>query len=322
MSSILRLYYTGAEKAFESQVKPSLSLGGYFSSSMIPNDYLGNLFGDITKTTIERDTGEYIGVVLKNETGLNVEDVLITYEYGDEPQGKMEISAITPNIDSCGDPFMESIPNRYSSPLSAAFSEANVAKAKVKMQITQGANDGDVIDVFADSILIATTAPFVGTVGIEAVIDAIVEALSGDATYTAEKSTEEVITTEIVNNHGAPAQRRTISYVYSVIISRNDFGVNTELMELQNSSTDITPPQNMSGGADNTVNIGNIEIDEYIAIWFKRTMTDRAKEIAAGKGDASCESLVADFVSEDQNKIPTEEEICLMIDWTEIPAVP
>ena len=73
----MRLYYTTTAKQDSPQQKPSQSLGGYKSSSPVPNSALGNLFSDLSLLTLEKNLPEYLGLVLKNERDNSVSNIKI-----------------------------------------------------------------------------------------------------------------------------------------------------------------------------------------------------------------------------------------------------
>ena len=311
----LKLYYTGVQESQAPQTNPLLSLGGYFSSRPVPNDTFSNLFGEISKLTLERNSPEYIGIAMKNETGGDVTDIMIGYEYDELAQATWEVAAVMPAIDDCSDPFMERIPSRFSRPLTGTFVEANKAHAFAEIELTQGANAGDEVEIYADGGLLATTVPFAQTVGVEFVVDAIVAAMVGDPTYLVEKKIVNKVIVQSVENNGVVSNERVVVPMFFVVFTRYDFTSATNLIELQINSIDIAPPQNLAGGVDNTQNLGPLLADQYLAIWFKRSLNDRALEIAKGEGDASCEELYANFGNEDQI-LPTVESVDITIEWT------
>ena len=63
----MRLFYTGATEYLEPQNSPRLSIGGFVSSSPLPNDILNGIFGSISDYKAVNGLKEVRGVVLKNE---------------------------------------------------------------------------------------------------------------------------------------------------------------------------------------------------------------------------------------------------------------
>jgi hypothetical protein len=122
----MKLYYTSVTAQDAVQADPRLSLGGYKAISPVPNDAFDNLFGEISQYLLSKDVeDEYIGLVLKNETGEVVENLWLWFEYLTDSYSKYLISAVDLVADTAGVLKMEHIPTRNSKPLYSDFYEAN-----------------------------------------------------------------------------------------------------------------------------------------------------------------------------------------------------
>ena len=64
---MLRFYYTVSSGYNSPQSKVSDSLGGYKSSTLVPNDVFGNLFDEISLNLASNPHSQYVALVLKNE---------------------------------------------------------------------------------------------------------------------------------------------------------------------------------------------------------------------------------------------------------------
>jgi len=118
----MRLFYTITSGVDQIQPKPSNSLGGFRSSSPVPNGTFSNLFGEISKLTVQRgDRPQYIGLILRNETGAAVTNVEIWFDYPEGAYSTFRIAAVALTANG----QMEDVPNSYSKPLNATFFEAN-----------------------------------------------------------------------------------------------------------------------------------------------------------------------------------------------------
>ena len=73
----MRLFYTISSQEGKSQKDPLLSLGGFKSSSMVPNDAFNAIFGDISEYSIQKKLPEYIGLILQNTFNSSVENISI-----------------------------------------------------------------------------------------------------------------------------------------------------------------------------------------------------------------------------------------------------
>ena len=130
---MIKLYYSNSKIYLTEQKNPSESLGNFPSSSVVPNNYMSNLFSMISQLTIENDTQEVIGVFLKNEEGVDISDLTLYFDYPENSQSKIEVAAVTPSQDSEGRHYIESIPNMNSLPYDATFYEADGVENKVNL---------------------------------------------------------------------------------------------------------------------------------------------------------------------------------------------
>ena len=122
----MRLYYTVSSGTEAVQSKPSLSLGGYKSSNPLVNSQIGNLFSDITTLTVQQfNQNQFIGLILKNETGAAVTGIQMWFEYPDGCYSDFTVAAVDLSTDENGNKVMEQIPTINSQPLYGEFYEAN-----------------------------------------------------------------------------------------------------------------------------------------------------------------------------------------------------
>jgi hypothetical protein len=122
----MRLYYTVSSEPEVQQTKPNLSLGGYKSSSPIQSSIIGNLFGDISMYTVKNNNqNQYIGLVLKNETGGIIENVKLWFDYNDDCYSNIKVASIDLSVDGDGRYVMERVSSINSKPIYAEFFEAN-----------------------------------------------------------------------------------------------------------------------------------------------------------------------------------------------------
>lgn len=101
------LYYTGAKTAEDIQDNPLLSLGGYKSSTQIPNGKLHNVFPKITQGNVIKNTQIVRLIVFQNLTGADLTDLTIYNVDGDF--STLQMAFVSPAIDSCGNPQFERI---------------------------------------------------------------------------------------------------------------------------------------------------------------------------------------------------------------------
>ncbi len=126
----MKLYYTGAKKFSQPQLDPSLSLGGLISSSEIPNGLLSNLFGPLSRYTVQNNKSEIRAFVIYNDdvaalTGLKA---YFTYPQSDTSPAtdtndcEFDIGFATVSSNNCGDLSIEKVSNIYATPYTVTLS--------------------------------------------------------------------------------------------------------------------------------------------------------------------------------------------------------
>ena len=114
----MKILYTGAPTFLTPQNDPNQSLGGFVSSSIIPNDVNGNLFGEVSYLGLTNQYRETKATVLFND-GTSINNLLLGIFPKIIPSNyriKVAVVKLTANQ-------MERIPNMRSLPLSATFHE-------------------------------------------------------------------------------------------------------------------------------------------------------------------------------------------------------
>lgn len=122
---MIGLYYTGATQYLDPQQDSKLSLGGFVSSSLVPNNLLNNLFGNISALSVSNDTTIIRGIALKNETGLDINQLTLFFNYPLNPFYVFEVAVVSVGVDRCKHFFMERVNNENATPYIGSFSEAD-----------------------------------------------------------------------------------------------------------------------------------------------------------------------------------------------------
>lgn len=162
----MRLYYTNVTGADNSQSRPDLSLGGFRSISIVPNNSFSNLFSDISCYSISENRDEFIAIALVNETGVDAVNVTLYFDYPEGKQKNVEFAFVTFNADG----EIEVTPNSYATPYNAVFEAADgIANAINIGNVLDGEQVGiwfkKVLDIpaiedeFSDTGLIANGTP-------------------------------------------------------------------------------------------------------------------------------------------------------------------
>jgi len=128
----MKLYYTGAKTFNAIQDKPYLSLGGFMSSSPVPNDKLDNLFESPSQSILSEGRNSCIGIILKNELAnlvnlrfffeLNEKDIF-NYKIG---FSEVAIQGTTRSI--------EKIYSTYSKPYLVEFNQAPTVDQQLELE--------------------------------------------------------------------------------------------------------------------------------------------------------------------------------------------
>lgn len=116
------LLYTGATIPDAAQINSEKSLGGFVSSSPIPNARLGNLFSGISKSVIIGQKKEIRMVALKNTTGAALTGVTIHTE-NQNNSFLYKIAAVASAVNNCGEMVFEQVQDGESLPYQATLSD-------------------------------------------------------------------------------------------------------------------------------------------------------------------------------------------------------
>lgn len=138
------LYLTGAENSLQRtkespQIDVSKSLGGYISSSLVPNGSLNSLFDLISLTTLKDKRSEVVGIALVNKFDYSVSNVTLKVITSDTNIASFKVAATEIGEDMS----MEHIANRYSEPMLANFVDAEFCPASVDVTIENVGKEGE-----------------------------------------------------------------------------------------------------------------------------------------------------------------------------------
>lgn len=120
------LYYTNSNTYLGQQNNPAESIGGFLSGSVVPNNFLGNLFSDISFNSVKQKRIDTRAIVLQNTTGVNVTNIIFGFKYPINPSFKLEAAFVT--LDSTGQK-MEKLQNGNASPYNAVWQEPSIITA-------------------------------------------------------------------------------------------------------------------------------------------------------------------------------------------------
>lgn len=246
----MMIFLTGASnsisKGQSEQADASKSLGGYISSTPVPNGALNSLFDLISSYTLQKRQKETIAIGLINKFDKAVENVTLKVISNEENIASFKVSAV--QVDS-SNYYMESISGRYQEPMQSQFYDATFHRSSVELEIEQPAIKGEEIVLFPFNVSFEVEEG-----GLEGTWTAIEEAFSNDDEYEVIRITETRIRfvrrDETVMDVPLPC-----SYVSTGGFQADFLG------ELKN-------------GKDNTVTLkeGRLNVGEAIGIWIQRSI--------------------------------------------------
>ena len=113
----MKFLYTGAPKYNTSQLVAKKSLGGFLSSSEIPNDFMESVFSSLSELAKQSLKREAVLIALKNDedaqTGVVVEFIVDDWN---KLSSQFSIAFVASKISACGDIYFSSINDQQALP--------------------------------------------------------------------------------------------------------------------------------------------------------------------------------------------------------------
>lgn len=142
----MQLYYSGAPEPTAIQTNPILSLGGFISSSRVPNGSIGNLFPPVTKKHVQHNLFDIILIVLTNKTSNEISSYTIWTTVAENDKCAYEIACVNPAYDSVNKAYVfESIDSTRELPYQA---ELDLRNENNKVEITASLLPGKSIGIW------------------------------------------------------------------------------------------------------------------------------------------------------------------------------
>lgn len=120
----MELYYTVSSGYNDIQSRVGNSLGGYKSSTLVRNDDLENLFGEISIRSVQVNRDEYMALVLYNNEN-DVTNIQCWFEFPENSQTTLQIGATLPTLDKNNNPVFERVNTVNSKPFTPKFIDAS-----------------------------------------------------------------------------------------------------------------------------------------------------------------------------------------------------
>lgn len=150
---MIKLYYTGANQYGRIQNNPELSLGGFMSSTVVPNQTVGNLFSEVSEKSLREERVELKAIFIKNELPIPISNLTICCIKSELSACNFQFSAVA----STDQKSMERIQSSVENPYYADFFEANgVENAET---LTEELLSGNILGLWIKRIILPKTTP-------------------------------------------------------------------------------------------------------------------------------------------------------------------
>jgi len=286
---MIQFYYTGASKAFAIQEEGSKSLGGYVSSSIVPDNYLNGVFGEISNILKEEKSSEYVILAMRNENSFDVNNVQIELEQEYDRESTISVGATLMSFDKCKNPVTIRIPNINTAPRGVTFIKLGSLQAYWKIMFTGAIQSGFplIFTLGADTI----TTDVVTTSDYE---EKIKSAFDGNENY------------EIKEIFSYESKKKEL-YIF-----RKSYESNTDNILVESNSITIGQG-NFGGGATIAANLGSVKVGEWLVLYFKRDTIKNG--FLNPDGLTACAKDLIDY--DNTNTLSKEESSNLVFDYEE-----
>lgn len=280
----MMLYLTGAASSVAQseahQNDPMKSLGGYISSSVVPNGAINSLFDLVSMKTIKDKTKETIAIGLVNKFDKTVSEISAKIVADKKDVCKFKIAAVEVDDKLC----MEHIENRYAEPMNAEFYDVTFLRASVDVEISHHAVSGEQISFEPFNVIVEVEES-----GIEGTYKAIEKAFSKSEFYRVVRLSENTFRIE----------------------RRDDEALDNPIpcSFLSTDEADFKFLSDFKNDENNEVIISeSLQPNEAIGIWIQREVSDSVEK--------SNEEMIKDY--NENLKSETIEEVELVINYNMI----
>ncbi len=241
----MKWFYSGAKTLDVEQRTPEKSLGGYRSSTVVPNGRINSMFNDFSSLTLQEAKSETKAFFVKNTFDKKVTGILLYATYPENPDITFEIAAVDGDV-------MEQLKSGADEPYYEDFFDCRVVFAYSDMIIKDTFNIGEIATIEGISIPVQDGKR-------ETFMNNAVRAFESNPQYKA------IILAE---------DKLRIEYKLLGIY------INTPIVQSFNSGT-ITAPD-FANGFDNSRLISNsLESGESVGIFLKRKIIQKPKKTFA-----------------------------------------
>ena len=279
----MMLLLTGAPNALATspdapQNDPRMSLGGYVSSTPVPNSALNALFDQVSLLTLQNRPTECMAFALINKNTQPAADVEIKIVGADDDLCQFEVAAVAvKNLQ------MESLRSRYQLPIGVTFYNADFRRAGVQVTIQSPAALGEefVLDPFNILVKSPETADYEGT------FNAVKAAFAGSSVWQVVYVSEKVFRIE----------RKDYEAIDPFPVS---------VMAEEDGKIRLEFDGDFRNAINNTLLVAEtLQPDACIGLWIKRTIKETAHK--------TCEQLFKEY--DEKVKEETLERISIIVNY-------
>lgn len=136
----MKWYYSGAKSLDVEQRSPEKSLGGFRSSTVVPNGRINSMFNDFSSLSVNEGKSETKAFFIKNDFNTKVTGILIYATYPENPEIQFEIASVK------GDE-MELLKSSSDEPYYEEFYDCRVVLSYVDLKINETFIIGEVVKI-------------------------------------------------------------------------------------------------------------------------------------------------------------------------------
>lgn len=287
----MQLFLSGAEAFGAMQKDFEKSLGGYMSSTPLPNGKINALFTDIANRALYSDLPyeETVGIFLYNNSGSDKANVSLTQIYQtlfntDDNQADFEWAAVT----AIDNQRIEKISSKREIPFNATFVVPTGRRADGILTILTAGLIGQTINILGVSV------PLTGNT-IATLINDVKAKFDGNATYNC-----------------------SIKDDVTLYFQWKNVGVHINAITLTTSGSATATPSAFSNGFDNGVLLlPLLKKDELIGLWIKRKIKKQQPISCIDMAGGNTNVVEDDALTtvDTQPKKSTLETLEVLIEW-------
>lgn len=285
----MQLLLSGASNFKTEQGDVNQSLGGYMSSTRVPNGKINSLFGDITQYGKSKKIEETIAVFLYNDSQEVVKNLVIQQIY-DNKYGKeyknveFQFAVVEPKNNQ----FIELIGNKTERPYDAEFFNPDCKREFSIIEVTSPGKKGDVVEVMGRISKLEGNSIFDVTM-------AIFESFEDDMEFDVEVIEEN-----------------------KLYIERKELIQTNKKIELVSPGTAKIKKTKLSGGFDNgLLLIEELQPEQCLGIWIKRKVLKTSEKISNEELEERYDEMFGTDFSEESldDLLETEENHQIIFTW-------